>query len=45
MRAIHELPPDIAHLLKNIGTSPRLVAHLTLVYDVAVKLNQELNER
>lgn len=35
---VEPLPPEVADLLRRVGASPRLVAHLTLVHDVACTL-------
>jgi putative nucleotidyltransferase with HDIG domain len=37
------LPSDVAELLRQLGASPRLVAHLTLVHDVACTLTARLD--
>lgn len=34
----HELPPEARDLLAKYAATPRLVAHLTIVHDVALKL-------
>src|SRR5215469_17385942 len=37
------LPPSVDDLLRQLKASPRLVAHLTLVHDVACRLTERLN--
>jgi hypothetical protein len=39
---LHELPPDVLDILAKYTAPPRLVAHLTIVYDVALKLIKQL---
>ncbi|GHO82420.1 HD domain-containing protein [Dictyobacter formicarum] len=39
----HELPPEVLDVLANYAASPRLVAHLTVVHDVAVRLITRLD--
>jgi HD domain len=38
----HELPPEVLDILTKYTASPRLVAHLTVVHDVAVTLIKQL---
>jgi len=37
------LPPEVDELLRQLGAPPRLVAHLTLVHDVACQLTARLD--
>lgn len=39
----HELPPEVLHILAKYAASPRLVAHLTVVYDVALRFIKQLD--
>ncbi len=41
---VQKLPPEITDLLEKIGASQRLIAHLTLVHDVALKIIHGLGE-
>ncbi len=41
---LHRLPSEVAHLLQAVGASRRLTAHLTLVYDTAVRITTGLEE-
>ena len=45
MPSVRPLPPQVEVLLHDIGASPRLVAHLRLVHDVAVTLQEQLSVR
>jgi len=38
----HELPPEVLEILAKYAAPPRLVAHLIVVYDVAVRLIEQL---
>lgn len=40
---LEPLPPSADHLLRRLKASPRLVAHLTLVHDVACRLTERLD--
>lgn len=40
---VEPLPPEVRALLSRLGASPRLVAHLTLVHDVACQLIARLD--
>jgi hypothetical protein len=40
---VEPLPPEVADLLRRLRASPRLVAHLTLVHDVACTLTARLD--
>ncbi|HEV2238580.1 MAG TPA: HD domain-containing protein [Ktedonobacterales bacterium] len=40
---LEPLPSDVIDLLGRLGASPRLIAHLTLVHDVACKLTARLD--
>jgi putative nucleotidyltransferase with HDIG domain len=40
---LEPLPPSVDDLLRQLRASPRLVAHLTLVHDVACKLTERLD--
>jgi putative nucleotidyltransferase with HDIG domain len=40
---VEPLPPEVSTLLARVGASPRLVAHLTLVHDVACQLIARLD--
>jgi hypothetical protein len=39
----HELTPEVLNILTKYGASPRLVAHLTIVYNVAITLVKHLD--
>jgi HD domain len=39
----HELPPEVRDILAKYAAPPRLVAHLTIVSDVAIKLIKRLD--
>lgn len=41
--SFHELPPEVLDILTKYAVSPRLVAHLTVVHDVAVRLITQLD--
>jgi hypothetical protein len=41
--SFHELPPEAQDILTKFGAAPRLIAHLTIVHDVADQLIQQLN--
>ena len=40
---LEPLPPEVDDLLRRLTASPRLVAHLTLVHDVACTLTARLD--
>lgn len=42
---LRELPSDVIQLLSSLNAPPRLVAHLTLVHDVAVQLTEQIRSR
>ena len=39
----HDLPPQTLAILAKYGAPPRLVAHLTIVHDVAIALSTQLH--
>jgi hypothetical protein len=39
----HELPPEVLDILAKYAAPPRLVAHLTIVHDVAITLIKQLD--
>lgn len=41
---LHKLPSTVTVLLDGSAASPRLVAHLTLVYNAALQLTQKIDE-
>jgi hypothetical protein len=41
--SFHELPPEVLDMLAKYAAPPRLVAHLTVVHDVAVMLIRHLD--
>jgi HD superfamily phosphodiesterase len=40
---LHELPPEVLDFLSRHAASPRLIAHLIVVHDVAVTLVRQIN--
>jgi len=40
--SFHELPPEVLEILANYSASPRLIAHLMVVHDVAIRLIEHL---
>ncbi len=42
---VHKLPPEVTVLFHRLKVPPRLVAHLTLVHDVAATLVEELQKQ
>ncbi|QBD79250.1 HD domain-containing protein [Ktedonosporobacter rubrisoli] len=40
---LQELPPDVLKMLAKYAASPRLVAHLTIVHDVAITLLEQID--
>jgi putative nucleotidyltransferase with HDIG domain len=41
---IRILPSEVVHLLEVVRASPRLIAHLTLVHDTAVRITDNIDE-
>jgi hypothetical protein len=41
---IRKLPPEIVELLGKLGASQRLIAHLALVHDVAIRIMREVDQ-
>lgn len=41
----HDLPPEALEILAQYAAPPRLIAHLTVVHDVAVTLTVQLHAR